>query len=125
MTNTLITGGQRMPSHVSSYSRVFVFVIAGALGAVFVEHISRISSVANTLYASLDVFRGKFNIDPTTSAALSAATRDIVVVGGVALFCLAICLAMILIHTFSSEESSDSILEPGPSILADREEMPE
>jgi len=114
-----------MLSHVTSYSRVFVFVIAGALGAVFLEHISRISSVANTLYTALSVFRGNFNIDPAASSALSAATRDVVVVGGVALLCLAICLAMILIHTFSNEENSESILGPRSSILADREEMRE
>jgi hypothetical protein len=101
-----------MASPVRTYSVPFLLVFAGALVAVFVEHLTYLTSFSKILYANLDVIKNVFNLDGNTTTALSGAMRDIVAIGAVALLCLVVSLTLFLIHAFSSDTNEATILGP-------------
>ena len=101
-----------MASPVRTYSVPFLLVFAGALVAVFVEHLTYLTSFSKILNANLDVIKNAFNLDGNTTTALSGAMRAIVAIGAVALLCLVVSLTLFLIHAFSSDTNEATILGP-------------
>jgi hypothetical protein len=99
-----------MDVRIVVYSKIFVLVLAGAVGAVFFEHIAMLNTVARALYSGLGAFRDNTNLSPADAASVAAVTRDVIAVGGVALLCLALCLALILFNAFNRNGDPDSIL---------------
>ena len=108
-----------MGKPISHYSKPFVLVVAGAVAAVFLEQIVRVTGVTGALFKMLHGVSDQFNLPRDSTTALTAVTRDIIVVGAVALLCMAISLTLFVIYTYSSDDG-----DTGP-ILLPRDDTPE
>jgi hypothetical protein len=90
-----------------------LLVVAGAIAAVFLEQIVRVTGVTGVLYRTLNGVSDRFNLPQTSTTALTAVTRDVMVVGIVAMLCLAVSLTLFMIYSYSTDdEDAGSILPP-------------
>jgi L-asparagine transporter-like permease len=101
-----------MAKPVAEYSKIFVLVVAGAIAAVFFDQVAQFSGLSSSLYTAMSGVLDRLNMGGQSARALTAVTRDMIVVGAVAVLCLAVSLGLFVIYTFSSADTAETILEP-------------